>query len=83
MQTELHEKVCVSSKGQVVIPQSFRKSFNIHTGTELLFETQKGYFIVKPVQRNIHDFFGSCKTKGKPVDIDAAIMQAVSDNDRT
>lgn len=79
-----HEKAYVSSKGQMVIPKSFRKIFDIHQGTELLFEAQKGYFIVRPVQRtHLAAFFGSCKVAGGCVDVDAAIMQAVSDNDRS
>ncbi len=83
MQTLVHEKAYVSSKGQMVIPQNFRKSFNIHQGTELLFEAQKDYFIVRPVKSELSRFFGACKVATGPVDVDAAIMQAVNDNDRT
>jgi|SRR5262245_34968060 len=81
-----NDKVIVSSKGQVVIPKSFRVAFGIHIGTELIFEAHNNTVMtLKPVRRNIEMCFGRCKSESQPVlsvdAMDNAIMQAVLLND--
>lgn len=82
----LNAKATVSSKGQVVIPRSFREALGLHNGSELLFEMQQnGTLAVKPIKRTIDMFFGRCKRKGESSlsinDMDKAIAQAVIQND--
>lgn len=82
----LNDKAVVSSKGQVVIPKSVREKLGIHAGHELLFSVKDdGTISVTPMARSIDMFFGRCKRDGEPTmsieEMDAAIMQAVIEND--
>ncbi len=82
----LNDKAVVSSKGQVVIPKAVREKLGIHAGHELLFSVQDdGTISVRPMARSIDMFFARCKREGEASmsieEIDAAIMQAVIEND--
>jgi AbrB family looped-hinge helix DNA binding protein len=83
----LNDKAIVSSKGQVVIPRALREAMGIHAGTELIFSKEKEDTIQIKIQaRKINHFFGRGKGyTSKPLsleEMDAAIMQAVLDNDK-
>ena len=82
-----YNNVIVSSKGQVVIPNAFRKALGIHNKTNLICHiTEDGAISMKPAKYPIEKLFGLCKGKGEETyvpkdDIDKAIMQAVLRND--
>jgi bifunctional DNA-binding transcriptional regulator/antitoxin component of YhaV-PrlF toxin-antitoxin module len=82
-----YNNVIVSSKGQVVIPNAFRKALGIHNKTNLICHiTEDGAISMKPAKYPIEKLFGLCKGKGEEPyvpkdDIDNAIMQAVRRND--
>lgn len=82
-------KAILSSKGQVVIPKSLREKLGLHSGIEFAIGIKKkGVIELKPVRRNLQDFFGRGKrnkTSKSPVgeDIDKLIAKAVIENDRS
>lgn len=81
-------RMTVSSKGQVVIPKFVRNMLGLHSGSELIVHLRQDKVLeLQPVQRDICEFFGkgAHRVKGKKMsldDIDNAIAQAVSENDR-
>lgn len=79
-------KAILSSKGQVVIPKNMRNKLGLHSGSEFAISVKKkGVIELKPIAKNIKDFFGKGKRKSSlkdGSDIDELIMQAVIDNDR-
>jgi len=81
-------RMTVSSKVQVVIPKFLRNMLGLHSGSELIVHLRQDKVLeLQPVQRNIREFFGkgAHRIKGKKMslaDIDTAIAQAVTDNDR-
>jgi AbrB family looped-hinge helix DNA binding protein len=82
----MNSKAIVSSKGQVVIPRKLREKVGIYTGNELLFKARPdGVIEIRRLTRSIDMFFGRCKRKNESSlsikDIDAAIMQAIIEND--
>ena len=82
----MNSKAIVSSKGQVVIPRKLREKAGIYAGNELFFKVRPdGVIEIRQLTRSIDKFFGRCKQKNKVSlsikDMDAAIMQAVIEND--
>lgn len=79
-------KVIVSSKGQVVIPKSLRKTLGLHSGSELIIHLRKDKVLeLQLIHRNIKECFGmgAARVKGQKMsiaDIDAAIAKAVEDS---
>jgi AbrB family looped-hinge helix DNA binding protein len=82
-------KAILSSKGQLVIPKTFRNKMGLHVGSELVLElTSKNSLEIFPVTQSISKFFGMGKSKMKSEtisvqDIDQAISQAVIESDRS
>ncbi len=70
--------VTVSSRGQIVIPQKFRKVFGIEKSDKLIVELDEDKLTMKPVL-SIDEAFGIVKTKKKfsENDYDKAISKAV------
>lgn len=84
--TTMHCKATVSSKGQLVIPRKLREILGIHAGLELLLSIRKdGVMEIKPVERSIDMFFGSCKRSNESSmsisEMDDAIEKAVMSNE--
>ena len=79
-----HERISVSTKGQIVIPKDMREILGIHSGMELICELHDDSLLMRPVKRDIKSFFGCCskKTDQKYIDIDSSIMNVISKNDR-
>ena len=81
-------KMIVSSKGQVVIPKTIRKTLGLHSGSELLIHLRKDKVLeIQPIYRKIEEFFGmgAARVKGKKMsiaDIDTAIAKAVEDSNK-
>jgi len=64
----IKEEMKVGPKGQVVIPQIFRKSAGIHPGTRVIFSLKKdGIFIEKPVSDTVKIFEKIAKIKKSKV----------------
>ncbi len=84
----MHTKITVSSKGQVIIPRAIRSKLGLHLGSELSLRLRKDKVLeLQPVERNLKDFFGKGKSRIQNekldlADIDKAIAEAVSKNDR-
>ncbi len=83
----MNAKAILSSKGQVVIPKNMRNQLGLHSGSEFAISVKKrGVIELKPIARNIKDFFGkgeSCASlNSTPPDIDELITQAVIENDK-
>src|SRR5260364_234100 len=74
-----------SSSGQVVIPRASGKKLGIHAGEEIfLYVRQDGEIELKRLTRSIEQFCGRCKRVNETmpaIDTDAAIAQAVIEND--
>lgn len=82
----MNAKAILSSKGQVVIPKNMRNQLGLHSGSEFAISVKKrGVIELKPIARNIKDFFGkgkSCASSEGAHDIDELITQAVIENDK-
>lgn len=70
----------LTSKGQITIPRSVRKSLHLQTGDKVDFViTQDGDALLKPVTRKVDDVFGKLHDPGRrPVSVeemDTAIRQ--------
>jgi len=82
----MNAKAILSSKGQVVIPKNMRNQLGLHSGSEFAISVKKrGVIELKPIARNIKDFFGkgkSCSRLEITHDIDELIKQAVIENDK-
>lgn len=82
----MNAKAILSSKGQVVIPKNMRNQLGLHSGSEFAISVKKrGVIELKPIARNIKDFFGkgkSCSGLESTHDIDDLITQAVIENDK-
>lgn len=82
----MNTKAILSSKGQVVIPKNMRNQLGLHSGSEFAISVKKrGVIELKPIARNIKDFFGKGKSASRlesTYDIDELIMQAVIENDK-
>lgn len=80
----MNTKAILSSKGQVVIPKNMRNQLGLHSGSEFAISVKKrGVIELKPIARNIKDFFGQGKfALESTYDIDELIMQAVIENDK-
>jgi AbrB family looped-hinge helix DNA binding protein len=80
-----YNKAVVSSKGQIVIPKKLREETGIHAGSVVIFIVRKNTLEIRLPKRSIDGFFGRCKrVNAKSMnlnDIDAAIAQAVLEND--
>ena len=84
----MNAKAVLSSKGQLVIPKVLRKKMGLHFGSELVLElTSSNVLEVSQVNTHISKFFGMGSHRaGKNTmsidDIDRAIGDAVTENDR-
>jgi AbrB family looped-hinge helix DNA binding protein len=84
----MNAKAVLSSRGQLVIPKDLREKMGVHYGSELVLElTNRNSLEVSPVKKNISSFFGLGKSKAyqqtmSVEDIDKAISEAVTKNDR-
>lgn len=76
-------KITVSSRGQFVIPKQVRDACGIHGGSEILVKTREdGVIELRPLKRNVAELFkGPPPPKGSVVDVDAAIVDAVEEDD--
>jgi len=79
-------KAIMSAKGQVVIPKIVRESIGLHYGSEIIIHVRADSILeFKPVKKSLSVFFGMGAKKhfkGAPVDVDEAVAEAVSDNNR-
>lgn len=81
-------KMIVSSRGQVVIPKTIRKTLGLHSGSELIVHLRKDKVLeLQPIHRKIKEFFGmgAARTKEEKMsisDIDAAISKAVEESNK-
>lgn len=60
----------ITSKGQITIPKSIRKTLNLKTKDKVIFVAQGNQAIMVPVQASITDLYGSVKHTGKPIDFE-------------
>jgi len=74
----------ISSKGQIVLPQSIREKRNWISGTELIVEDRKDGVLLRPVKpfppTKFEDVYGCLQYKGTPKsldDMEDAIRQEV------
>ena len=76
-------KIFVSSRGQLVIPKEVRDACGIHGGTEIIVRTREdGVIEMHPLRRNVADLFSRLSPlKGPLVDVEQAIIDAVTEND--
>lgn len=67
MSTTTHiERVCFTTKGQVVIPARLRREFHIEEGTTAILEATPEGILLKPVTRHsIERGFGLLKRKAR------------------
>jgi AbrB family looped-hinge helix DNA binding protein len=83
----MDSKTTVSARGQVVIPKIVRESMGLHYGSELIIHMRADSILeFKPVKKKLSAFFGMGARKHfktAPIDVDEAIAEAVSDNNRT
>jgi AbrB family looped-hinge helix DNA binding protein len=79
-------KAILSSKGQLVIPQSIRKEMGLHSGSEVTLKLNNNCLEISLKKFNITDFIGMGKKTSQQKmsieDIDLAIAKAVIKNDK-
>ncbi len=54
----------ITSKGQITIPISIRKSLNLKTGDKIDFEINEGNLRIIPASKSVSDVFGFLSRKG-------------------
>lgn len=55
----------ITSKGQITIPKEIRDKFHLKTHDRLLFKSEAGRIIIKPVVGTILDIKGAFPVKAK------------------
>lgn len=64
---KLMERAKVGPKGQIVIPSSMRKAFNIVPGTVVLLETEENKILIERPAKDIIGQMEEIAKKGKPI----------------
>ena len=64
---KLFEKAKVGPKGQIVIPVSMRRAFNIKPGTEVVLETEENKIVIERPAKNIVGQMEELNKKGKTI----------------
>ena len=72
----------LTSKGQITIPKTVRKSLNLHTGDRVEFVVHgSSEALVRPITKSVDEVFGKLHDADQPVltveDMDAAISELV------
>jgi len=81
----MQAKVILSSKGHLIIPKFLRSELGLHLGSEIIIQLKGNDTLeLRPVRKNIKDFFGLGKKKAvkqamSTQDMDTAIGKAVTD----
>jgi looped-hinge helix DNA binding domain, AbrB family len=78
-------KTKISSKGQVVIPKSYRQKLGWETGMELVIEEEAGQVTLKPKpapqkKRPLSEFAGILHTPGRKASTVEEMDKAVADS---
>ncbi len=68
MQKELYSKI--TSKGQVTIPFSIRKSLNLEVGSKIEFINKGDHFIVLPLNKSVTSLKGILPKPDKALSCD-------------
>lgn len=78
------QNVTLSTKGQLVLPRALRKAAGLQAGSQLTLSLETdGSIKAKPLRRDLEAFFHALENvpPQAPVDLDAAIMEAVKELD--